>query len=515
MVEEEMNEFAIIFKRKQKEIGYELVEEFIPYKVVEGYYYEQDDYFIDSEGNSYSHMASMDEIGNVYACRRNIAETISCDFNANRTISQIKNNILAFANTREYYKATDESTQEYGIIKMKNKETGKISRFEDKDTKMYYEMYEKIQNAPEDIKKENTKTKQKSQTEKEKNKEKEEEKEYETPLELIDEIKKTIKGQDEAVEAIVTLLWMKYHYPDIPKANIMLIGPSGVGKTAIFKKIKELLDIPMVIYGIPGTSQAGYRGHDIDEMFLSLYYESEEDVAKAQNAIVFIDEFDKLASSEDGREVGTVAVQYELLKPIEGCEQIINLDNHNTFSINTSNIIFVCCGAFSELFEKTEEKVIGFNNYPKPKNPNEKITTEDIIKKGGIIKELVGRLPVIIELNDLNDKPEVLKDILLNSNESLFATIINVLNKEGIEIENIDEVIDLIIENAASKRIGARGLIGPVRNMFLRIFYEISNNKGKYEKVIIGKNIVNDNHDFILVPKKVKKKVKTDSLMVI
>ena len=153
---EEINEFAIIFKRKQKEIGYELVEEFIPYKVVEGYYYDIEDCFIDSEGNVYSHMASVAEIGNVYACRRSIVETINCDLNTNRTISQIKNRILDFAINHEYYKGTDELSKEYGIVKIKNKKTGKISRFEDKDTKMYYEMYEKIQNAPDEIEKDNT-----------------------------------------------------------------------------------------------------------------------------------------------------------------------------------------------------------------------------------------------------------------------------------------------------------------------------------------------------------------------
>jgi len=506
---EEINEIAIIFKRKKSE--YELVQEFVPYKVVEGYYYENEDCFIDSEGNVYSHMASITEVGNVFAGRRSIYDTLK--LNPHRSLPSINRIILNTAKIFEYYKNVDESSDEYNIIKIKNKEKGTISNFTDKDTAIYYELYNEIKqshmgdNNVVNEKKDNIITPD--------NKENEEIKGYyETPLELINNIKKTIKGQDEAIEAIVTLIWMKYQYPNIPKSNILMLGPSGVGKTAIFKKIKELLNIPLVIYGITGTSQSGYKGHDIEEMLTSLYYESDENIAKAQNGIVLIDEFDKIATNRETGEIGTIAVQNELLKLIEGCERTISIDGHNSFNIDTSNITFVCCGAFSDLFTEHKEKVIGFNKYPEEKVKNKIITTEDIINYG-IIRELVGRLPIIIELNDLNNNKEVLKDILLNSDESLFTMLVNALKIEGVEIENLDEFIDLIIDNAISKKIGVRGLISPIRNMFLKIFYEVSNNKGKYNKVILGQNIINDNRDFILVPKKVKKKVKTDSLMII
>ena len=505
---EEINEIAIIFKRKKFE--YELIEEFIPYKVVEGYYYEPEDCFIDSEGNAYSHMASIAEIGNVFAGRRGIYETLK--LNPSRTLPNINRIILDTAKAYEYFKNIDESSDEYNTVKIKSKDKGTVSNFNDKDTPAYYQMYNDIRSYKLSVKEENTLTESdKILTQP---KQKQIDKIYNTPLELINEIKKTIKGQDEAIEIIVTLLWMKYHYQDIPKSNVLILGPSGVGKTAIFKKIKELLDIPFVIYGITGTSQSGYKGHDVEEMLTELYYNSDEDIEKAENGIIFIDEFDKIAYNRNAGEIGTIAIQNELLKLIEGCERIVSIDSHNSFSIDTSNITFICCGAFSDLFTEYQEKIVGFNNYPTKANKNKKITTEDIINYG-ITRELAGRLPIIIQLNDLNKNKEILKDILLNSNESLFTMLVNALKKEDIEVENLDEVTNLIVDNAISKKIGARGLISPIRNMFLKIFYEINNNKGKYSKVILGKNIVNDNSDFILVPKKVKKKIKTDSLITI
>ena len=248
-------------------------------------------------------------------------------------------------------------------------------------------------------------------------------------------------------------------------------------------------------------------------MLVQLYYDSGEDIKKAENGIVFIDEFDKLANNRDNGEIGTIAVQNELLKLIEGTERVVSLDNHHTINIDTSNITFVCCGAFSDIFEKNMEskRLIGFgNDYTSTtSNKKEKITTDDVIKYG-IIRELAGRLPIIIELNDLNKNKEVLKDILLNSDESIFRMLIDAINSEGIEIDNLDDIIDLIVEDAISHKIGARGLNNPARNVFLKIFYEIGNNPGKYNKVIIGNNIVKDNSDFELKTKKVKKRIKAE-----
>ncbi len=505
---ENINEIAIIFKRIQNED--ETIYEFVPFKVVEGYYHEEEYCFIDSEQNVYSHIASLAEVGNVYGGRKLIYDIIKV--NPNRSLNDNKKIILETAKKYKYYKNVADDAKDYNIVKMMNKEDNTTSIFHDKDSELFYEMYSELTNDKEVT----THTTADNKNNSLMANESEKQEVYATPQEMIDEIKKTIKGQDEAIETIVTMLWMKYIYPDIPKSNMLIIGPSGCGKTAIFKKIKELLGIPMSIYGITGTSQSGYKGHDIEEMLENLYYDSDSNLEAAQNGIIFIDEFDKVAANRDTGDIGTIAVQNELLKIVEGCERTIELGMHQSVTIDTSNIIFVCCGAFSDLFEEKKEKVVGFNNYPTVKEKNEKVTTDKIISYG-IIRELAGRLPVIIQLNDLNNNKEVLKDILLNSDESLFTAMINTINEEGITIENLEEVIDIIVDDAIERKIGARGLTSPIRNIFIKIFFDIANNPGKYEKLIIGKNIVKDNRDYELVPKKVKKRTKSknESLMII
>lgn len=500
MVEEnQIGEFAIIFNRKKTDD--ELIEEYIPVRVVEGYFYEEEEIFVDVNQNVYSHIAEITEVGNVYGIRTNAIEIMKA--NEKFTIVGIKKGILDKALKYEYFKNNDIDSKDFGVIMMRNKETGEVGVFRDKDSDKYYEVYLLDKNE------EQTEKKTKEPSVKEKQIERERTATY-TPNEIITEIKKTIKGQDEAIEKIVTLLWVKYNFPMIGKTNMMVIGPSGVGKTAIFRKIKEVLNIPISIYSVTGTSQAGYKGHDIEEMLTQLYFNSGRDLEKTQNGIVIIDEFDKISNNRDNGEIGTTAIQNELLKLIEGCERSIQLDNFNSVNIDTSNIIFVGCGAFADLLDtkKDTRPAIGFNNYKEEKTANDiDVDTEMIINKGGIIRELAGRLPVIIKLNELSR--DNLKDILLNSDESKLRVVIESIASLEITIENLDIIVDGLVDEAINAKIGARGLTKSVMNIFLKIFEDLGNNPGKYERIILGDNILKDNTDYKLVPKKVKKRVKT------
>ena len=504
---EEINEIAIIFKRV-KEDEYASVVEFIPFKVVEGYFCEEEGCFIDTEQNVYAHMASLSEIGNVYAGRRNLYDTIKV--NPNRNIYRIRKLLLEGASKFEYYKDIDEDSDEYNIIKMRDKETGELITFSDKDTAMIYAMYKEL--PPEDypVQHNNTITnvvKSVPETEKQNPIDN-----YTRPIEIVEDVKKTIKGQDEAVETIVTLLWLKYKYPNIKKSNILLIGPTGVGKTAIFEKLQKLLNVPLAIYGIPGTSQAGYKGHDIDEMLVQLYYAANCDLKKAeQEGIVIIDEFDKLSNNNELGELTTTGVQNELLKLIEGCQKEIDLGSHNSLFIDTSNITFVCCGAFEEMYKKyTKNKTdIGFCSKTVKIEIDDLEITPEMIAKEGIRNELVGRLPIILKLHDLNKRLDILEDILVNSDGSLLISYTNSLKEErGIEVEGLDNLIGSIVQDASERKVGARGLDRPVRVIFDKAIYKIDNNPGKYNKLVFGSNILKDNNDFELVETDTKKRVK-------
>lgn len=507
MVEENIiNEFAVICNRISSE--YELVEEFVPVRVVEGYFCEEEDCFIDSDQNVYLHMTSLTNVGNVYVARISIMNALK--ENPDCTLSQIKEQLLLNLSKYDFFKSVDETSDEFCRIKVRNKETGEIHLFADKDVALHYEMIDELKNNYEVHNKKPEANL--LEAPKETNAKETTEETVLTPDQIINLVKKTIKGQDEAIETIVTLLWVKYNLPMINKTNMLVLGPSGVGKTAIFKKIKELLNVPLAIYSVTGTSQAGYKGHDIEEMLSQLYYDAGSDIEKAENGIVIIDEFDKLSNNRETGDIGTTAIQNELLKLIEGCERTVQLDNYSSINIDTSNIVFVGCGAFADLLDKPVKQmpVIGFEaKQEAPKITKTKVDTELIIEKGGIIRELAGRLPVVIQLNDLNNNKEVLKDILVNSDESSLYQIIASLKSIGIEIENYDSIVDALVDDAIKKHIGARGLTSASMNMFLKIFKEIANNPGKYNKLVIGNNIMNDSTDYELVSKPVKKKTRT------
>ena len=470
----EKKEFAILFIKKKID---EARTEIIPYRVVEGTYDAENNWFdVPEDGVSYIHIEITPSTTIGYGCRTTIE--LTKDSIAESSIDKLKEDILQYAHKFKYER--DVSKSEYIIAT--NKETGGESIFEDIDnTPTFKQQKGLLDSGFDDI----------LDT---------------TPMELEQKVKLTIKGQDEAIRKIVTALWTTINFRELKKKNMLIIGPTGVGKTAIFEKIKEILNIPLVIYPVPGLSQAGYVGRSVDEILKQVYYETSGNIDEAERAIVILDEIDKIAST--GSEgVSTTAVQNELLKIIEGCDRYIETNNPHepSFTINTSDMIFIGTGAFQELFEKPKIK-IGYNQQSLEHSEKKQINSDRLINYG-LKRELIGRLPIIVELNKLGK--EELRDIILNSDQSELTGTINALAQLGIEIENIDDLIDIIIEDALTKNIGARGLIFTINNIFQEIFYEVGNNQGKYKSVIIGTNIIQDNRDFTLKKTKAKRKKRT------
>ena len=229
----------------------------------------------------------------------------------------------------------------------------------------------------------------------------------------------------------------------------------------------------------------------------------------AEKAIVVLDEYDKIAYNgiDKSGDVSTVGVQNELLKMVEGYQRVIELsDKQETFQIDTTNMIFIATGAFQELFDQKEEKSIGFETTTKKtlNNNNERIITGKDLVKYGLKKESIGRLLIIVQIETLTK--EIFREIILESDESELLAHIEFLKSLGVEVTNLDEIIDILIDDAINKDIGARGLTATISKLFLEVIYEVANNPGKYKEVHLGKDIINNPNDYQLIENKIIKR---------
>lgn len=485
----EQKELVTLFKIKKLDEEYEAL---IPFAVVEGIYNEENYTFMTKDGIVYPH----------------IEETIYPNIGyANRTITEIDMSIekdefgsidfemerkFNMDNAKKYLRISSEPNKIY----IKSNFMDGLQILLDEESKSYQE--------------------QQLKNEETSNKERNIQNGYigidKTPKEICDLVKKTIKGQDEAIKTIVTCLWTTINGRGqsraLSKKQMILIGPTGVGKTAIFKKLQQILDIPVVIFSVPGLSQAGYVGRSTDEILKQVYFETGQNIDVAEKAIVILDEYDKIAynGSDKSGDVSTVGVQNELLKMIEGYNRVIEInDGQDGFEIDTSNMIFIATGAFQELFDQKEEKTIGFETTTKTSNNNKKrnITGNDLVKYG-LKKESIGRLPIIVQLNQLTK--EIFKEIILESDESELLAHVEFLKSLGVEVTNLEEIIDILIDDAINKGIGARGLTATISKLFLEIIYEVANNPGKYKEVHLGKDILNNPHDYQFTENKIIKR---------
>ncbi len=275
---------------------------------------------------------------------------------------------------------------------------------------------------------------------------------------------------------------------EIEKSNMLLIGPTGCGKTYLVKTLAKLLDVPLAITDATSLTEAGYIGDDIESVVSKLLAAADNDVEKAETGIIFIDEIDKIAKKKNShsRDVSGESVQQGMLKILEGAEVEVPVgaNSKNAMvplaTVDTRNILFVCGGAFPDLDEIIKQRLrkqtsIGFNaelkdSLDKRKDILSEVTVEDI-KKFGMIPEFVGRLPVICTMQGLSE--EMLVDILKEPKNALIKQYQKLLSMDEVDLVFTDDALATIAKKALDKDTGARALRSIIEEIMLDIMYEI------------------------------------------
>lgn len=305
-----------------------------------------------------------------------------------------------------------------------------------------------------------------------------------------------VVGQEHAKKVISVAVYNHYKRVatgtmddiEIEKSNMLMIGPTGCGKTYLVKTLARLLDVPLAIADATSLTEAGYIGDDIESVVSKLLAAADNDVEKAERGIIFIDEIDKIAKKKNttSRDVSGESVQQGMLKLLEGAEVEVPVgaNSKNAMvplaTVNTRNILFICGGAFPDLEEIIKERLtktasIGFNaelkdKYNHDKKLLSKVTVEDI-RKFGMIPEFIGRLPVIFTLEGLSK--EMLVKVLKEPRNAILKQYQKLLELDEVKLEFTEEALEAIAEKAMERDTGARALRSIIEEFMLDIMYEI------------------------------------------
>lgn len=292
-----------------------------------------------------------------------------------------------------------------------------------------------------------------------------------TPKQITAYLDEFVIGQSEAKKALAVALYNHYKRIDhakkdvnIQKSNILMIGPTGSGKTYLVQHLAKMFEVPYTIADATTLTSAGYVGDDVDMILGRLVAAASGDVKQAERGIIYIDEIDKLAASGQNNDVGGEGVQQALLKIMEGATMHVNPSGGkkgpqtDTVALNTENILFICAGAFSGITDTTHKKRqrMGIMNHEEEDEKQvKKIRSKEIVKYG-MIPEFIGRLPVFVRLHAL--KPEDLVQIMTKPKNSLVKQYKELFHLENVEVEFTNEFLTKIAEQAHKEGTGARGL---------------------------------------------------------